>query len=99
MDSLNYTCPACGYPALQEAPYVGREPSYEICPSCGFQFGFTDDAQGHSAESWRVLWVERGMSWASAATEEPPTGWDPRAQLEGLEASPPTADGPDSRGQ
>ncbi|EYR63647.1 hypothetical protein N866_19150 [Actinotalea ferrariae CF5-4] len=89
---MSYICPVCGYPELEEDPYAGGEPSYEICPACGFQFGFTDEAQGFSLESWRALWIERGMTWAFAATEDVPTDWDPRAHLRDLEASPPDAD-------
>ena len=86
MAEMTYTCPACGYPGLTEAP---RSPttgagSYEICPSCGFEFGVTDDDQGFSYEQWRQRWVERGMPWDSAGIEPPPNGWDPSAQLQRL---------------
>lgn len=38
-----YTCPVCGFDGLKEAPYgPNQEPSYEICPNCGFEFGFDD---------------------------------------------------------
>ncbi len=40
-------CPVCGYKNLYEPAYQptpkGNLGSYEICPSCGFQFGVTDD--------------------------------------------------------
>jgi len=40
---LKYTCPVCGFNGLKEAPYgPNQEPSYEICPNCGFEFGFDD---------------------------------------------------------
>lgn len=80
---VSFTCPVCGYPELQESPRSPRTAggSYEICPSCGFQFGVTDDDKGISYEEWRARWIERGMPWDSTGIEEPPSGWDPREQL------------------
>jgi hypothetical protein len=57
---------------------------FEICPCCGFQFGVTDDDRGWTYEAWRAQWVSRGMPWDSAGIEPPPSGWDPKAQLERL---------------
>jgi len=80
-------CPVCGYPDLDEPP---RSPtggaSYEICPSCGFEFGVSDDDLGFTYDEWRERWVALGMPWDSADLEEPPAGWDPRRQLENLSA-------------
>ena len=37
------TCPVCGYDGLYEPPYNEKgSGSYEICPCCGFQFGYDD---------------------------------------------------------
>ena len=59
---MKHTCPVCGYPDLQEAPRSERSGgSYEICPSCGFQFGVTDDDQGVSYEQWHEAWRAGGM--------------------------------------
>jgi hypothetical protein len=45
-------CPVCGYPDLFEPAYKENYyPSDEICPSCGYQFGWTDDDQGISHET------------------------------------------------
>lgn len=81
---VSFSCTVCGYPGLREAP---RSPmngaSYEICPCCGFQFGFDDEDQGISAEQWRQRWVNSGMSWTSVG-QYPPPGWDPREQLKRL---------------
>lgn len=76
------TCPVCGYPGLGEPPGrpLGGE-SYEICPSCGFQFGVTDVDRGITYEDWRQRWIGRGMLWDSAGIEDPPLGWDPSEQL------------------
>ena len=44
---MNHKCPVCGYPKLEEAPRTqAGGGSYEICPSCGFQFGVSDDDRG-----------------------------------------------------
>ena len=77
---MNYTCPVCGYPKLKELP---RSPtgggSYEICPSCGFQFGVSDDDLGFTYERWRENWRTGGMKWSSH--QKPPRSWNPEAQL------------------
>jgi predicted RNA-binding Zn-ribbon protein involved in translation (DUF1610 family) len=55
-----FNCPVCGYPDLYDEPrpsFGGG--SYEICPSCGFQFEVSDDDVGLSFEEWRSSWVER----------------------------------------
>ncbi len=46
-------------------PYVDSlgSPSYEVCPSCGFEFGFDDDpgtAPGVSFQEYREQWVDQG---------------------------------------
>jgi predicted RNA-binding Zn-ribbon protein involved in translation (DUF1610 family) len=82
-----FICPVCGFPELEEAPRtVGGGGSYENCPSCGIEFGWTDEDQGYDYAMWRAKWVSEGMPWDD--TDEPPTeGWDPVAQLEALAAS------------
>jgi hypothetical protein len=84
--TVKHICPVCGYAGLEEPP---RSPntgagSLEICPSCGFQFGVTDDDRGHSYDDWRMQWIARGMPWGSEGIEEPPPDWDPREQLDRL---------------
>jgi hypothetical protein len=64
---MGHTCPVFGYPSLTESarsPRSGRG-SYEICPSCGFQFGVTDDDLGYTYEEWRTKWIAEGASWSS----------------------------------
>ena len=78
---MPFTCPVCGFPDLEEQPR-GKSTggSYEICPSCGFQFGVSDDGRGFDFEQWRQLWIDGGMIWDAARTKPPPD-WDPREQL------------------
>jgi hypothetical protein len=81
---MSYLCHACGYPGLSEKP---RTPdgggSYEICPSCGYEYGVTDDDLGISVEQWREEWIRKGMPW-DKKDSAPPTGWDPTTQLRKL---------------
>ncbi len=81
---MNYICPVCGFDALREAPYGAG--MYEICPSCGFQFGVTDDDRHISFEEWREDWIARGMPWSSKGRPEP-QGWNPKDQLRKLQSS------------
>ena len=77
---LKHTCPVCGYPKLKEKPRTRRGGgSYEICLSCGFQFGVSDDDRGFTYEQWRERWAVGGMKWSSR--RRPPPRWDPVAQL------------------
>ena len=78
---MAHTCPVCAYPTLREAPRSSSGGgSCEICPSCGFQFGVSDDDQGIAHAAWRKSWVTSGMKWNSKGIK-PPKGWDPVAQL------------------
>ena len=86
--NAKFMCPVCGFPNLTEdpAPPSGGG-SYEICYSCGFEFGVTDDDKGFSYQSWRRKWVDEGMPWAGNGIDNPPDGWDPVSQL--LNLTPP----------
>lgn len=86
-EALLYICPVCGYPDLDDPP---RSPSgggsYEICPSCGFEFGVTDDDQGFTYAQWRAKWVDAGMPWQGYDMPKP-LDWNPVAQLQRLSLS------------
>lgn len=80
---MSNMCPACGYTHLENPAYfnsAGAWPSLEICPSCGFQFGYTDNAQQITFKQWREQWVARGMPWRSKGIN-PPSNWNPSQQL------------------
>jgi hypothetical protein len=79
---MTFTCPVCGFPDLTESPRSERTGggSYEICPSCGFEFGVTDDDRGFTYVEWRTQWVVKGMPWHSAVSRAP-AGWNPIDQL------------------
>ena len=81
---MSYICPVCNYPNLQERPRGETTGgSYEICPSCGFQFGVTDEDLGFTYEVWRQDWITKGMPWNGIGIESP-DGWNPDEQLKGL---------------
>jgi hypothetical protein len=86
---MNFVCPVCGFPNLSEAPRSPKTSggSYEICPSCGFQFGVTDDDRGISYAEWRERWIANGMVWDRGSTE-PPEGWNPVEQLKNIGHKP-----------
>lgn len=83
--SDTHICPVCGYPGLGEPPRsASGGGSYEICSSCGFEFGVSDDDQGYTYPAWRREWIARGMLWYAEGIEAPPADWDPRRQLRDL---------------
>ena len=78
---MQYTCPVCGFPDLSEPPRsMSGGGSYEICPSCGYQFGVSDDDRDITYEEWRKIWIANGMRWNSAGIN-PPKDWNPIEQL------------------
>jgi hypothetical protein len=78
---MSFPCPVCGFPDLpSEARDSDGGGSDEICPCCGFQFGWTDDDLGFTDDQWRERWKADGMPWCSAG-QPAPDGWDPVAQL------------------
>jgi ribosomal protein L37E len=81
---MTYVCPVCGFPELKGEPRSSGTGggSDEICSSCGFQFGFTDDDRGISYDEWRSLWKMEGMPWKGIGS--PPEQWNPEKQLKNL---------------
>jgi tetratricopeptide (TPR) repeat protein len=82
-----YTCPICGFPGLYQPPFnAAGDGSFEICPCCGLQFGYTCLAR--SPWSLRQEWLRRGGPWRHPPA---PPDWDPIAQLRraGLHDQPP----------
>lgn len=74
-----YACPVCGYDELEEPAYDSYGcPSFDICPSCGTQFGYDDVSTKH--KTLRERWVANGMKWSSTSLEKP-SKWSPNEQL------------------
>jgi hypothetical protein len=83
--AMSNMCPVCGYDSLFEPPWSGESASDEICPSCGFHFGYDDVIAIHPSRAeayreWRERWISAGMPWFSRGRPAPPS-WDPRLQL------------------
>ena len=87
--STGFQCPACGFGDLAAPPYdEAGAGSEEICPSCRYQFGVTDDDHGIGFADWRAVWVKMGKPWRTRPITQPPPGWDPDAQLAALAGKP-----------
>jgi hypothetical protein len=90
-DDIDYVCLVCGYNKLIDPPY-NRDgyASYEICPCCGFQYGYDDHGNRYKHNSvvqniidiWRSNWIRSGCLWFSS--REKPAEWNPKKQLEKL---------------
>lgn len=56
----------------------GKNPSYQICPCCGVQFG-KEDLTLESIKEYRDKWRSKGGEWF--AKNEKPSGWDIEQQM------------------
>ena len=92
-----YRCPVCGYPGLEEADpncgsclqFLGY---YEICPSCGTEFGSDVEASNpeelqKSIEQCRIKWISEGHNWFSKITKLP-ADWDWKRELRAIGVCP-----------
>lgn len=78
-----YYCLVCGYRGLIAPQYDSEGlPNFELCICCGYQAGYDDDDQGHSIESYRKWWFERGAPWCHL--EDKPKDWDLKKQLKNI---------------
>ncbi|SHK35157.1 hypothetical protein SAMN02745163_03655 [Clostridium cavendishii DSM 21758] len=78
-----YICPVCGYNELDEKPYdLDGNPSYEICSCCGFEFGFDDDSEGESFESYRTKWLNKNAKWFREKKKK--ENWNLEEQLKNI---------------
>jgi hypothetical protein len=59
-----YICPVCGFDGLKEAAFSqNNEPSHEICPCCGFEFGFDGGNEPAIFTEFRQRWIDNGSKW------------------------------------
>lgn len=80
---MKNVCPVCGYSKLAEPPYDSNNiASSEICPSCGFEFGYDDFDLGETFESYRKKWVEKGANWFDNSKK--PINWKLQDQLDNI---------------
>lgn len=82
-----YTCPVCGWNKLNKPPYH----SYDICPCCGAEFGYSDCADGMweyyiRLQELRDKWItKKRMEFKYQGVLE---GWDPIKQLQNIGYEP-----------
>jgi len=62
----------------QELMLKPDAPRFEICPSCGTEFGYDDAKESHA--ELRERWLAGGARWSSRAKPSPPN-WDGMEQL------------------
>lgn len=74
-----HLCPVCGYDGLLEPAYdeFGGG-SFEICASCGFEYGYDDGSEGVTHEEYRNRWLADGAQWFDPETRH---DWDLTIQL------------------
>jgi len=78
-----YMCPVCGFKGLDEPPYNdNKEASFEICPCCGFEFGFDNQGTSDKYSNFRLNWIKNGANWF--LPDRKPKDWDLNKQLENL---------------
>jgi hypothetical protein len=68
-------CPVCGFSLESTAS------DFNICPSCGTEFGI-DDVE-HGVAELQKIWLLNGAQWASPVDKKP-KNWEPFKQLEKL---------------
>jgi transcription elongation factor Elf1 len=78
-----FKCPVCGFDGLMEPPYNDHgNGSHEICPCCGFEYGFDDQSEGVTHEEYLAKWLQNGAQWFDP--DQKPAGWDLQTQLNTL---------------
>lgn len=79
-------CFVCGLDlpgAGENAPWgdSGTDPTFELCPCCGTEFGY-QDATLEAAQARRRQWGDDGYPWRDHSRL--PVDWDSARQLLGL---------------
>ena len=73
---MNLTCPVCGYNKINEPKL-----KWSICPSCGTQFGLSDNGRTHG--QLRRDWIDEGGTWQDDYIPKP-LNWSPESQLRNI---------------
>lgn len=76
-----YLCPVCGYPDLDEPAYdpITSAPSYDICPCCGCEYGYSAPITEAGKEHFLRNWIRFKTPWHDSDAKPP--NWDVRIQL------------------
>lgn len=74
----SYRCRVCGlYLSYQPWGEDGNDPTYEICPCCGVEFGYEDYSKS-SIQEYRKQWIDNGCKWFILSKK--PTNWSFKIQ-------------------
>jgi hypothetical protein len=75
----NINCRVCGF-ALGFEPWGkdDSEPTWEICPCCGTEFGY-EDSTIIGVMRARKRWIDNGAQWFN--NNKRPSDWDMNTQL------------------
>lgn len=75
-------CRICGY-LLDEPPWGedGRNPSFDICPCCGVEFGY-EDCRLSGIRKFRQEWLAKGSPWFDSSKK--PADWGLENQLKSI---------------
>ena len=103
MNNIEYICIFCGYKDFVFPNYEIKNNgfflgNFTICPSCGAEFGFDDDAahtespkvfgdEVHvkNTSKYRCYWIQSGMFWRGEYGRlSVPENWNPIDQLKQL---------------
>lgn len=77
-NELGY-CRVCGYePDAPPWGISGADPSWEICPCCGVEFGY-EDSSLEGTRQYRDRWLNSGARWLDPT--EAPDGLSAEARL------------------
>lgn len=76
-------CRVCGLFLKDLKPWgeSGTEPTFDMCPCCGVEFGYGDRSP-ESARMTRERWLGGGARWDKK--QKQPPNWDAKKQLEGV---------------
>lgn len=71
---MRHTCPVCFYDELDEPP----DNNFDICPSCGTEFGYDDFNASH--DELRKRWIAGGCKWWSQS-DAPPDDYEDHGRI------------------
>ena len=58
-----FKCPVCYYPYIRNDP---AKQLYDICPSCGIEYGYEDaglEGPAYYHKQLRKRWIAKGRPW------------------------------------
>ncbi|TWV06061.1 hypothetical protein FQ707_14610 [Bacteroidaceae bacterium HV4-6-C5C] len=78
----NHNCRVCGlYITTKPWGNDGQNPTFEICPCCGVEFG-NEDYSLDSIRNFRKEWLGKGAPWFDP--KQKPLNWKLEDQLQSI---------------